>query len=512
MRSLPALGLLLATTFLSPIASALITQPNGIIVPVDSGNGEIQLHTFFQNRNESIDYRIDANPTPGTFSPACDFRATLVLRQAGASYALGWYNVNGTPPAAGDIHPLIPAGSPVGTVAEATVIRNDPAWQGGLVGFALLGDQTHYSQPALGPICTGCNPAAPWIMAAAFVSKKTANAYYLAFEDGTAGATPNSFNNDGDYNDYVLYLEGAVCPDAGLRCDTGKPGVCAPGITVCNPNGVTCQARVEATSEQCNGLDDDCNGLVDDGTALCPDGQVCHHGACVARCTATSCPSGKACSGGGTCVESACATKTCSASEVCTNGACREACADVVCPAGQVCQGDRCVNPCAGVTCGSGELCDRGVCRRRCDCLPCEPGLSCNVTSGACVETGCATVSCAAGTICRAGACVDACTDVKCPPDQICAVGQCVDRPNVEDAGVSNDAGTSDSGAADAATGDASASYPSDGGADPPIDEGGCTCGTPGRSAYGPASAAWAIAAAAIVARWRRRARVRGSR
>ena len=289
---------------------------------------------------------------------------------------------------------------------------------------------------------------------------------------------------------------GNVCPQSSAFPDLNMDTQCVDG----------------ACQRQCvprNGVEfGDCNGLVDDGTSLCPASQVCDHGTCVPSCTATSCPTGKACSTRGTCVEPACATTACAADQVCTAGTCREACSDVVCPSGQICQGDRCVDPCAGVTCANSEICDRGVCRRRCDCLPCESGLACNATSGACVEPACATVSCTAGAVCRAGTCVDACKDVKCPPDQVCASGQCA-APSAPDAGA--DAGAADAGS----TADASvppgpnAGDAGDEDVAAPIDDAGCTCGTPGHSSsYGLAGAWAAIATAAIAAVRRRRARM----
>ncbi len=509
MRIFPALGLLLATAALSSTATATIQQPNGTIMPRDAQNGEVQLYTFFADRGETIDYQADAHATPATFSPACDFRVTLMLRQSQSRFAFGWYNASATglPPEAGDLHTLLPSDAPVGTQVTAAKIRDDPAWQGGLIGFAYLTPQVFYTEKQHNRVCTGCTPPAPWILSAIYASTVTTNAYYVAFEDGSVGGEPNAFNNDGDFNDAVLFVEGAFCPGAGRYCDTGAPGICAPGLTTCKPTGTACAARSTSTDEVCNGLDDDCNGLVDDGTALCPTSQVCDHGTCVASCTATSCPAGKACSARGTCVEAACATTTCAPGQVCTAGSCREACSNVACPTGQICQGDRCVDPCAGVTCASNEVCDRGVCRRRCDCLPCEPGLACNATSGACVEAACASVTCAAGSVCRAGACVDACTDVKCPPDQVCTAGQCV-APSAADAGA--DAGRGDAGSpADAsAPPSPNAGDAGDENLAAPIDDTGCSCGTPGRSgSYGPAGAAAALAAVAILARRRRRTR-----
>jgi hypothetical protein len=62
------------------------------------------------------------------------------------------------------------------------VIKNDPAYTGGLVGFALVGGETHYSNSAYDQQCSACNPAAPWITALIYASTATPNAYYMCFE------------------------------------------------------------------------------------------------------------------------------------------------------------------------------------------------------------------------------------------------------------------------------------------------------------------------------------------
>jgi len=261
---LPLLSAVLSTT----PSWATVTQPNGSIMPVDSANGEVQLYTLFNNLGEGLDYQTDGTTTPSVFSPLCDFKATLVLNQAGSSFGVGWYNVDpnaSTPPTLADIQVIVPAGSPVGTVVTSADIKSNPAYQGGLIGFALVGGQTHYSEPKWNPMCTGCTPPGPWVTAVIYASKKTPNAFYMAFEDGQVGPNPGNFNNDGDYNDYVYFFTGLTCSGGGQPCDTGKPGVCAAGITQCGSQGVTCQQlSPAAASETCDGLDNDCNGTTDD--------------------------------------------------------------------------------------------------------------------------------------------------------------------------------------------------------------------------------------------------------
>jgi len=66
--------------------------------------------------------------------------------------------------------------------------------------------------------------------------------------------------------------------EAGVPCDTGKPGACSLGhVTKCVAGKVVCEESVQPTAETCNGIDDDCDGSIDDeidglGSACTPDG------------------------------------------------------------------------------------------------------------------------------------------------------------------------------------------------------------------------------------------------
>ena len=75
-------------------------------------------------------------------------------------------------------------------------------------------------------------------------------------------------------------------PGGGFTCDTGLPGACSAGITFCIEGSIQCGGP-EPTTELCNGFDDDCDGVVDDGVAgvgkACDTGMpgVCANGVTV---------------------------------------------------------------------------------------------------------------------------------------------------------------------------------------------------------------------------------------
>jgi hypothetical protein len=423
----------LALSLVAGAAAGSVTEPNLLVVPQPAPVNETSLNVFFADKGEAIDWQADAYTTPNAFSPLCGFTATYVLNDAGSSFGLAWYNETGVLPQSTDLHLLVPAGQPVGTLFTGTAIASDPAYQGGLVGFALVGGETHYTNDSYDTDCSGCKNPGPWVTALMYASKNTPNAFYVCFEDGSTSST--SWNNDGDFNDDVYFITGITCSGGGQPCDTGKPGICASGVTQCAGSGTSCQQLNQPTTEACNGLDDDCNGQVDDGD-LCPNGKVCEEGVCVTACGAVStCPAGKACDNLH-CIDQACVGVTCASGQVCSAGSCKAACDGVVCPTSQVCRVGTCVDLCAGVTCQSGDVCNQGVCVVDCSCLPCATGSSCDSTSGLCVDPACVGVGCAAGTTCAGGTCVDNCASAICPSGETCTAGNCVETPDAgHDAG-----------------------------------------------------------------------------
>lgn len=507
---IPPLALLLSV-FPGAVA-AQVTQPSGLVVPRDSANGEVQLFTLFATRGEAIDWIADAAPRPDTFSPLCDFRATFVLKQSGSSLGVGWYNVvpgATRPPSEGEIYTIVPAGTPVGAVITGTSIREDPRYLGGLVGFALTRTPPHYSEARWNTVCNAGACAAtpgPWVLSLSYASTVTPNAWYLAFEDGDTSSS--SWNNDGDYNDYVFLFEGLVCAGGGEPCAAdGALGICAAGLTECAPGGALVCRRVNAPrAERCDGADEDCDGAIDEGEGLCPGLEVCVAGRCVAPCFEGGCGPAESCTEAGVCVETACLDLACPSGERCVAGACVDACAGVVCPGEQACVVGRCIDPCAGVTCGDG-VCERGVCVQACACRPCAAGREC-ASSGACVAEGCAGVTCAPGEVCRAGGCVDACEGARCPAGQVCEAGACRDAPRLDGGVPGRDGGVSP-GADGGAGMDAGRS---DGGAGPGRGTvGGCGCRAAGRA--GRAGSAALLLGLLLATLWsRRRARRPGSR
>jgi len=448
-----SLGLLVAasTIVVSRPAGATVTEPNGQAVPdlLQTANptyNEVTLQSYFNGAGETIDAVAAANSQPGTFSPLCNFQAALVLSQSGASAGIAWYNVDAanptSPPAAADLHHILQPSNVTGATINAADIRNDPAYKGGYIGFALtknFGSSTatptaiYYSEFDRNALCTDCKPPEHWITSLAYHSVLRSDTYYLAFEDWEgASSAASSWMNDGDFNDKVFKLVGISCAGGGLECDTGKLGLCGKGVTECALDGgaTTCTPLYEPRAEVCDAIDNDCNGTVDDGQ-LCSASQVCLHGSCVFPCGSAEflCPSSLACGTDNYCIEKACVNVTCGTGLACRNGVCTSPCTDVVCPLSQTCVDGLCKDLCAGKVCGGDSVCQDGACIGTCGCTACANNKTCDTKSGYCVDPGCETVTCAAGQGCVAGQCVDACAGAKCPGGAACTNGSCAPPP-----------------------------------------------------------------------------------
>ena len=348
------------------------------------------------------------------------------------------------------------------TLMSATIkaVRSDPHYAGGLIGFAMIGDdkkmppvctQTHFMEAALNPVCT--TPAClnkPWIAGLSYQSTARPNTYYFLFEEKPMSAT--DFGNDGDFNDQVFMVSGVTCDGGGQPCDTGKPGVCGRGTTQCGKGGkLTCAATTLAGPEVCDGLDNDCDGVVDPPGIACADPtKMCDRGRCVPACNdlTAPCAAGMVCITG-ICRRPDCAAVTCPAGQVCFGGVCQDGCVrsgmDVACPHGQVCRLGRCADPCEGVTCPAGQICEDGVCQPPCTCRACPSGKSCT-RDGHCVDTGCQNTVCADQLTCVAGVCHDLCYLTLCPAGEFCSMGQCLPVPPAGATGSGGFVGIPDAG------------------------------------------------------------------
>ena len=534
-------------------ARAVVTEPNGLAAPIPVSAAEIgfaanfnppavvTLSGLFQARNETIDWLMDAHTAPAVFSPVCAFTGQLVLHGGACHIDFGWYNAvagSTTPPPDSEIYTIIPGsmitnpwhpgvGENNGPSFSTDTIRADPNYKGGLIGFALKGDtsqdckQTHFSEQALNPVCSGCTTPGPWAAAVIWQSTVTSNAYYVGFEDLPMGPTstgPSDFGSipgqslkcDGDFNDFVYFLSGLTCPGGGTACDTGMPGVCAAGLNEC-VTGTTlmCRPSIASSPEVCDGLDNDCNGMVDDG-AKCTGNQVCDRGKCVSPCSTSEfpCASGDTCVNG-LCVEADCVAVTCDVGKVCKAGTCVAPCDGITCPGGQVCHVGRCVDPCDGVACNADRVCEGGVCIPACKCAGCATGKSCDTTSGHCVDAGCVGKTCDPTQLCSTGTCTDRCAGAVCPRGQGCMAGACMDLPKPDGGvatppltgtgGSSTGTGTGTGGTAGTGTPDAGAA-----GAHHAMISPGCSCDSAAGSSAGGLMLLLAVAAL-IAGRWRSR-------
>jgi hypothetical protein len=462
------------------LAHAVVTQPNGAVVPETSAKGRLEgyLNGSAANNNidEMVDSQRDAQIQPEKFSPLCDFSGRYVAKGGGANFAIGWYNVDdnrmsnnppryvptdlagglNTPAANSEIFILFPFSGalPPANMLDLTAssIRMSPNYLGGLIGFALIPNpngtgnanatQYHYTESRFNTYCALCSSPGYWISTLIYKSNQLANTFYLGFEDldflnaaGNAGVN----GNDLDYEDFLFRFSGIACVGAGQPCTVStNQGACQIGVTDCDAQGtIICKAITGPSVELCDGIDNNCDGNVDNG-ATCPAGQVCDRGRCSTSCSSEfPCGNGLSCDEG-RCIDSACVGVSCPATQVCRLGTCSDACAGIVCPEPGICSGGSCIDPCvdpatgAPLECrdGSGNIdpkkvCVGGACITTCDCLPCAAGKACQTSTGKCVEPGCVNITCPAGDQCKGGVCAPACDGAMCPPGQECRAGKC---------------------------------------------------------------------------------------
>jgi MYXO-CTERM domain-containing protein len=433
----------------------------------------ITLQGLFKWRGEKLDPVADAKTTPGYFSPVCGFSGQLLLMGGNCKVAFGWYNVEDpnstTPPTVDEIFEFIPNdptylnclsdnGAPktdgfcplawdtrsprdlsiqqwTPKAFDSGNIKTNPKYKGKYVGFALIGNPAldckankyslynHNQKNADG---------VPWVASLIYQSTADPEGFYMAFEDLPMSPTDwhksgGTYENDGDFNDFVFYVSGISCLGGGQPCDTGLQGACSVGRTDCAAEGTTgmCRPIITPGAELCDNVDNDCNGMVDEGDMLCAAGQVCDKGTCVGACGTGEfrCDPGFTCKTGH-CIEDACADKECPAGQACRAGTCMNACDGVVCPGNEECQLGRCVDACKAVTCTGGKVCERGLCVSDCSCRGCKDGLECGA-DGLCTDPACVGVTCADDERCVAGGCVKKCAGVVCPGGGACVNGAC---------------------------------------------------------------------------------------
>jgi hypothetical protein len=119
---------------------------------------------------------------------------------------------------------------------------------------------------------------------------------------------PNPGQEDTDDDGLGDACNGCGANQGGDACNTGRSGVCAPGIRRCRDGALACVGNVAASPETCDGLDNDCDGNVDNadpgGGANCSTGKngVCgagtlHCQAGAIKCVQNTQPSAETCDG-----------------------------------------------------------------------------------------------------------------------------------------------------------------------------------------------------------------------
>lgn len=224
---------------------------------------------------------------------------------------------------------------------------------------------------------------------------------------------PSTCSCDATTNSWVCTAD---CQLGGSSC---VPGVCQPGVEVCN------------------GKDDDCDGAIDESNdpampLVCADGTICMNGKCGGggmQCGPNgACPPNMFCDAAGMCVPVCAGTP-----EIC-NGI------DDDCD-GAIDESNDPANPNAPLVCADGTICMNGSCGGNTPCnsdADCAPGQVCQngVCAGGPPPLCMTNADCPAGQVCQNGVCslnIMCMTNADCPPNMICdpatamctAIGNC---------------------------------------------------------------------------------------
>jgi Notch-like protein len=121
------------------------------------------------------------------------------------------------------------------------------------------------------------------------------------------GCAPTDEVCDGQDNDCDGTADNGN-PEGGQACETGLPGACGAGTSVCEGGAVACAPDSGAVAEVCDGQDNDCDGTVDNGNpggggacntgmpGICSDGTTSCTGGAM-ECTPTTAAQAESCDG-----------------------------------------------------------------------------------------------------------------------------------------------------------------------------------------------------------------------
>jgi hypothetical protein len=268
----------------------------------------VTLAGLFAFRGDLLDPSNDAAADPGTFQPRCPGTVTaeFVLHGGGCNLALTWYNATGAAPSPSDFHTLVPNNATTEMacsldfcpLAGTSTLPNtswtphlymanvcdDPAYTGGSIGFALVGDassqcsQTKYTERAANVACSVCTSSATWVTTLIYASRMRADGYFIAFED--LPMTPESWTggaSDGDFNDFVYDVTGVCHGSCGTGGTGGMGGTPAGGTSGAAPGGSTTSGGTDSGGTTTSGGTDSggttTGGTGEDGTIPCVPGR-----------------------------------------------------------------------------------------------------------------------------------------------------------------------------------------------------------------------------------------------